>query len=151
MIKSPPKCYVCFFRFQTHHITQFTECIACTKCGITAHKFCYLPSAKRSFICDLCNYSAKSSTRCYLCGNDGLLKKVNNAEFAHPVCLMFCRSAFVVSYENLSFFAYKENGKKKAIKCSLCKKVDSHGIKCFEKNCRNHAHMYCILKTCWEG
>ena len=154
------RCDVCFFRFQktenrtksNHFIIIVSEPIECYRCRLVAHRFCYLPqSTHRSFLCDGCQNNIGRDTKCFLCGNEGLMKRISAKKYAHPICLMLSRSSYVISYEKLDFFCLDENNRRKKKICSLCGKKDQNLLKCFEKSCDKYAHMFCILSVCYES
>lgn len=63
--------------------------IQCSGCRSTFHKSCYDPSITGAqFLCDSCQYSKNKKEFCFICGNKGLLKQVDD-KFAHPICLLF--------------------------------------------------------------
>lgn len=68
--------------------------IECQICKASCHRVCYSPATtEKDFVCDVCldnkaTKAERTDKKCILCHNDGLLKRIGDNIYGHPICLI---------------------------------------------------------------
>ena len=139
--------------FPNNREEQGLQPIACYGCSKICHRYCYgLETLTKSeedieyFVCDVCKVDNKQHQVCIVCkDSNGLLKKLEDGGYIHPICGFTHLDINVTSYLSLTFKRasfYNEE----LSPCCICQKENAY-FKCSEEKCTKGVHPLCVMRV----
>lgn len=140
--KSP--CDICGKNKNNSDAEKFT----CQGCNLVVHKSCYgvVDESKKRWLCRACIFHFEKKSCKFCLRSDGAMKKVNNGEWGHLVCVMlnkslgFCNDSYREPIEIVDKLIYEGV-------CSICHQKSDYLIKCSFDNCKVSYHASCCSEN----